>query len=125
MPRRAPATTTRLSLTIAISYGSRQEIVAAARLLAREVAAGRLEPDAIDENEVASSLMTAGLPDPDVLVRTSGEQRISNFLLWQLAYSELVFLDTLWPDFGKDDLAAAIREYQRRDRRYGALASSG
>ncbi|MEE8534444.1 MAG: isoprenyl transferase [Kiloniellales bacterium] len=114
-----------LTVTIAISYGGRQEIVAAARWLAAEAAADRLDPDAIDEECFAACLMTAGMPDPDLLVRTSGEQRISNFLLWQSAYSELVFVDKLWPDFSKEDLAGVIREYQRRDRRYGALASSG
>ncbi|HEY5598165.1 MAG TPA: isoprenyl transferase [Kiloniellales bacterium] len=115
----------RLNLTIAISYGGRQDILAAARSLARDVAAGRLDPDAIGEDSFSAALSTAGIPDPDLLVRTSGEQRISNFLLWQSAYSELVFLNTLWPDFGKEDLAHAIREFQRRDRRYGAAVGSG
>jgi undecaprenyl diphosphate synthase len=114
-----------LTVTIAISYGGRQEIVAAARWLADEAAAGRLDPHAIDEECFSDCLMTSGMPNPDLVIRTSGEQRISNFLLWQSAYSELVFTDTLWPDFSKEDLAAAIREYQRRDRRYGALVSSG
>jgi undecaprenyl diphosphate synthase len=114
-----------LTVTIAISYGGRQEIVAAARWLAAEAAAGRIDPQAIDEPCFADCLMTAGMPDPDLLVRTSGEQRISNFLLWQSAYSELVFTDKLWPDFSKEDLAEAIVEYQRRDRRYGALVKSG
>ncbi len=115
----------RITVTIAISYGSRQEIAAAARYLARRAAAGEIDPEAIDEEIFAGCLMTAGLPDPDLVIRTSGEQRISNFLLWQSAYSELIFVDKYWPDFGKEDLAAAIREYQQRDRRYGALASSG
>jgi undecaprenyl diphosphate synthase len=115
----------RLNLTIALSYGGRQDILSAARFLAREAAAGRLDPDDIDEDNFAAALSTAGIPDPDLLVRTSGEQRISNFLLWQSAYSELVFLNKLWPDFGKEDLADAVREFQRRDRRYGAPASSG
>ena len=114
-----------LTVTIAISYGGRQEIVAAARWLAAEAVADRLDPDAIDEECFADCLMTAGMPDPDLLVRTGGEQRISNFLLWQSAYSELIFVDKLWPDFSREDLAGAIREYQCRDRRYGALASSG
>ena len=114
-----------LTVTVAISYGGRQEIVAAARWLAGEAAAGRLDPDEIDEQRFSNCLMTGGMPNPDLVIRTSGEQRISNFLLWQSAYSELVFTDKLWPDFSKEDLAEAIREFQRRDRRYGALVSSG
>jgi undecaprenyl diphosphate synthase len=111
---------TRLTLTIAISYGGRAEIAAAAQSLAREVAEGRLNPDRIDENEFQRHLYTAGLPDPDLLIRTSGEMRISNFLLWQLAYSEFVFIDTLWPDFTRDDFAAAVTQFRNRVRRYGA-----
>ncbi len=114
----------RLNLTIAISYGGRQEIVNAAWRLAEAVAAGRLDAADIDEAMFASELFTAGLPDPDLLIRTSGEQRISNFLLWQSAYSELMFIDKLWPDFDKEDLADAVREFQQRDRRYGATAES-
>ncbi len=114
-----------LTVTVAISYGGRQEIVAAARWLAGEAAAGRLDPDEIDEQRFSDCLMTAGMPNPDLVIRTSGEQRISNFLIWQSAYSELVFTEKLWPDFSKDDLAEAIREFQRRDRRYVALVSSG
>ena len=114
-----------LTVTMAISYGGRNEIVGAARSLAEAVAAGRLDPADIDEKSFAAALNTAGTPDPDLLIRTSGEQRISNFLLWQTAYSEFVFTNTLWPDFGEADLAAAIEEYQRRDRRYGAAVSSG
>ncbi len=113
-----------LTLTVAISYGGRQEIVSASRRLAREVAAGSIDPESIDEDRFADCLLTADMPDPDLVIRTSGEQRISNFLLWQSAYSELVFTDKLWPDFSVEDLAEAIREYQRRDRRYGALVSS-
>jgi undecaprenyl diphosphate synthase len=116
---------TRLTVIMAISYGGRQEIVSGARRLAEEAAAGTLDPARIDESLFQERLSTAGIPDPDLLIRTSGEQRISNFLLWQLAYSELVFVDELWPDFSKDDLAAAIREYQRRDRRYGAEVGTG
>jgi undecaprenyl diphosphate synthase len=116
---------TRLTVIMAISYGGRQEIVSGARRLAEEAAAGTLDPARIDESLFQERLSTAGIPDPDLLIRTSGEQRISNFLLWQLAYSELVFVDKLWPDFSKDDLAAAIREYQRRDRRYGAEVGTG
>jgi len=115
----------RLNLTIAISYSGRQDILRAARTLARAVAAGKMDPDSIDETAFAAALYTAGIPDPDLLIRTSGEQRISNFLLWQSAYSELVFFNKLWPDFGKEDLADAVREYQQRDRRYGAAVGSG
>ena len=115
----------RLTLVMAISYGGRQDIVSSARRLAEEAAAGTLDPATIDETLFQEQLSTAGIPDPDLLIRTSGEQRISNFLLWQLAYSELVFVDKLWPDFTKDALAAAIREYQRRDRRYGAEVGTG
>jgi undecaprenyl diphosphate synthase len=112
---------TRLNLTVALSYGSRQEITEAARRVAREVAAGTLAPEAIDEELFATRLFTADLPDPDVLIRTSGEQRISNFLLWQTAYAELVFVDTLWPDFGHAELEAALTEFRSRERRYGAV----
>ena len=112
-----------LHLTIALNYGSRQEIAASARRLAEDVAAGRLSPDAIDESTFAGKLTTADMPDPDLLIRTSGEKRLSNFLLWQTAYTELVFLDVLWPDFSKSHLEDAIHEFHRRERRYGA--SSG
>lgn len=115
----------RLDLVMAISYGGRQDIVNAARRLAEQVAAGHLDPSAIDERRLSQALSTRGIPDPDLVIRTSGEKRISNFLLWQSAYSELVFVDKLWPDFGKDDLAEAIREFQQRDRRYGAAVESG
>ena len=114
---------TRLQLTIALSYGSRQEMVAAAKSLAKDCVEGKLAPDAIDETMFAKRLFTDGIPDPDLLIRTSGEQRISNFLLWQLAYTELVFTDTLWPDFGQTDLAAAIETFRNRDRRYGAVTT--
>ena len=112
-----------LSLTIALSYGGREEIVAAAQALAARVQAGTLAPEAIDEEGFASELSTVGIPDPDLVIRTSGEKRLSNFLLWQSAYSELLFLDTLWPDFGKSDLEQAIAEFHRRDRRYGAVTA--
>lgn len=111
---------TTLVLTIALSYGSRAEIAAAARRLANEVKDGRLSVADIDEEAIADRLFTAGLPDPDLLIRTSGEKRISNFLLWQLAYAELVFVDKLWPDFKHEDLKDAIKEFQSRERRYGA-----
>lgn len=111
---------TRLKLTVALSYGGRAEITAATRRVAEEVAAGRLRAEDIDEAEFARHLFTADAPDPDLLIRTSGEQRISNFLLWQLAYAELVFLDTLWPEFSGEDFENAVREFQSRERRYGA-----
>ena len=93
---------------------------AAARRAAEEVQSGHLDPEDITEERFAGWLSTAGVPDPDLMIRTSGEQRMSNFLLWQTAYSELVFLDILWPDFSKDDLVTAISEFSRRERRYGA-----
>jgi undecaprenyl diphosphate synthase len=111
---------TGINLTVALSYGGRAEIVRAVRAIAQEAAAGALSPSEIDEECVARHLFTADLPDPDLLIRTSGEQRISNFLLWQCAYAEFVFTQTLWPDFAKPDLEAAIGEYCGRDRRYGA-----
>jgi len=117
------ASNTRLTLIMALNYGGRQEIAAAARSLAEEVRAGRLAPAEIDENTLAAKLYTAGIPDPDLLIRTSGEERISNFLLWQLAYTEFVFVDTLWPDFGREELANAIREFQGRERRYGTAGA--
>jgi undecaprenyl diphosphate synthase len=112
---------TRIDVNICINYGSRDEIVRAARSLARRVAAGELAADRIDEDCFERELLTAGVPDPDLLIRTSGEQRISNFLLWQCAYAELVFVDTLWPDFGKEHLEQAIAEFRRRERRYGGV----
>jgi undecaprenyl diphosphate synthase len=108
-----------LVVTLALSYGGRNELVRAARTLAREVAAGRLEPESIDEARLAGALDTAGLPDPDLLIRTSGETRISNFLLWQTAYAEFVFLEVLWPDFSAVHLRAALEEFARRERRFG------
>jgi undecaprenyl diphosphate synthase len=111
---------TRLNLVVALSYGARAEITAAARALAEQVRAGDLDPAAIDERRFAAQLSTAGIPDPDLLIRTSGEQRISNFLLWQAAYAEFLFLDVLWPDFSQDDFAGALAAFSRRDRRFGA-----
>ncbi len=111
-------------LTIALSYGGRHDLVQAARHLAAEARAGTLDPAMIDEAALAGRLMTADLPDPDLLIRTSGEKRISNFLLWQCAYAEFVFTDTLWPDFGADDLDAALAEYHVRDRRFGAVVET-
>jgi len=110
----------RLNLTVALSYGGRAEIAEAARRIAEEVRAGRLDPAQVDERRFERFLYTSDMPDPDLLIRTSGEKRISNFLLWQCAYAELVFLDRLWPDFTRDDLEKAITEYHGRDRRYGA-----
>jgi undecaprenyl diphosphate synthase len=110
----------RLNLTVALSYGARSEIIAATRAAAAAIAAGRLDPNDLDEQRFAGFLATAGKPDPDLIIRTSGEQRLSNFLLWQAAYSELVFVDVLWPDFGEADFAAALAEYARRERRFGA-----
>lgn len=114
------ASNRRMDLVIALDYGGRQEIVRAARALAQAVRDGELDPAAIDERLFARSLYAADLPDPDLLIRTSGEQRISNFLLWQLAYTELVFLPIGWPDFDEQHLASAIAEFGRRERRYGA-----
>jgi undecaprenyl diphosphate synthase len=115
----------RLTLIVALSYGGRDDIVQASRRLAEDVAAGRIQAKDIDETKLSSSLFTAGIPDPDLLIRTSGEQRISNFLLWQLAYTELVFTEALWPDFGRADLEKAINDFHGRERRYGASAGSG
>ena len=112
----------RLQLTVALSYGGRSEIARAARVIAERAKAGEIDPSAIDEQLFEQHLLTAGMPDPDLVIRTSGEKRLSNFLLWQTAYSELVFIDKLWPDFTKQDLEDAIREFRSRDRRYGATA---
>ncbi len=114
----------KITLTIALSYGGRAEIVAAVQAIAAEVARGSLAAEDVDEDCLARHLFTADIPDPDLLIRTSGEQRISNFLLWQCAYSELVFTKTLWPDFSRNDLEQAIDEYCGRERRYGASVGS-
>ncbi len=114
----------KITVIIALSYGGRQDIVFAARELARQVKAGVVDPAQIDEDVFASRLMTAGIPDPDLLVRTSGESRISNFLLWQSAYAEIYFTNTFWPDFARADLEAAIAFYNGRERRYGGLPSA-
>ena len=110
----------RLNLTVALSYGARGEIAAAARAAAEAARDGRLDPAQLDEVAFAGFLSTAGIPDPDLVIRTSGERRLSNFLLWQAAYAELVFLDVLWPDFGAEHFAAALADYARRERRFGA-----
>jgi undecaprenyl diphosphate synthase len=114
----------RIILTMALSYGGRAEIVAAVRAIVGQVMSGSLAAEAIDEKCFSAHLFTAALPDPDLLIRTSGEQRISNFMLWQSAYSELVFTKTLWPDFSKSDLQQAIDEFCGRERRYGASVGS-
>ena len=111
----------RMTLAIALNYGSRNELVGAARQLAEQVAAGTLRPEEIDEAGIDAALDTGGLPPLDLLIRTSGEQRLSNFLLWQAAYAELLFVDTLWPDFDEATMQAALAEYARRERRYGGL----
>ena len=111
---------TALTLVLALSYGGRQEVVEAAKAIAADVAAGRLSADAIREDMFGEYLFTKGIPDPDLIIRTSGEKRISNFLLWQGAYADLVFMETLWPEFGRAELETAIRDYHGRDRRYGA-----
>ncbi|MGD9668360.1 MAG: isoprenyl transferase [Hyphomicrobiaceae bacterium] len=113
---------TALNLVIAFNYGSRAEIAKAARALAQDVAAGRLDPNEIDADLLGARLDTAGIPEPDLLIRTSGEMRLSNFLLWQCAYTEFVFLDTFWPDFGRADLEGALAIYRSRDRRFGGLS---
>ena len=113
---------TELALNLCISYSSRAEIAQAARQLAEEVVAGRLDPAEIDEEAVGRRLYTAAWPDPDLLIRTSGEMRISNFLLWQLAYAELYVTPVLWPDFTRRHLFEAILEFQRRDRRFGRVS---
>ena len=111
---------TRLNLIVALSYGARAEIAAAARRVAAAALAGTLDPAALGEDDFAHFLDTDGIPDPDLILRTSGEQRLSNFLLWQGAYAELIFLDVLWPDFGEAQFAGALAEFARRERRFGA-----
>ena len=126
---RRTARNDRMTVLLAVSYGGREEIAAAARKLARQVRDGTIAPEDIGEERFTSALATAGIPDPDLLIRTSGEMRLSNVLLWQLAYTELIVTDTLWPDFREKELLAAIEEYQRRQRRFGKttaqLASEG
>ena len=114
------ANNTRLCLTLALSYGGRSEIIDAAKEVAQMVKSGALDCNDITEELFASHLHTSHIPDPDLIIRTSGEQRISNFLLWQIAYAEFVFLDVLWPDFNREMLEKALEEYYGRDRRYGA-----
>ena len=116
---RVTAGNVRLNLTVALSYGGRSELVEAARGIARAVQGGELEPGAIDESVIERFLFTAGMPDPDLVIRTSGERRLSNFLLWQSAYAELAFPDVMWPDFSEAHFAGALAEYGRRERRFG------
>ena len=113
----------RLVLNLFISYGSRAELVRAAQLLARDAVEGRIVPEEISEDDIAARLFTADCPDPDLLIRTSGEMRISNFLLWQLAYTELFISRVLWPDFGKRELYEAILDFQNRERRFGRVSA--
>jgi undecaprenyl diphosphate synthase len=119
---KATAGGTRLNLVMALSYGARDEILAATRAIASAAKAGTLDPKALSEAQFSGFLQTAGMPDPDLIIRTSGEQRLSNFLLWQAAYAEFVFMDVLWPDFSAEDLQGAVAEYHRRERRYGLRA---
>lgn len=113
---------TRITVVIALSYGGRQDIVFAARELARQAKANEVDIEKIDEDIFSRYLMTRGIPDPDLMIRTSGESRISNFLMWQLAYAELFFTNTLWPDFGRKDMEEAVAFFNGRDRRYGGLS---
>lgn len=118
---RETAENTHLVLNVALNYGSRQEIVRACRMIAERVASGEIDPAKIDEDTISACLYTARVPDPDLIIRTSGEMRLSNFLLWQAAYTELYFTDTLWPDFEPAEFVRAIAQYQERERRYGAV----
>src|SRR3984957_11034137 len=117
------AQNTGMNLTFAFDYGGQEEIAAAAQELARAAAGGRLDPETITPELFAPPLFTSGLPEPDLVIRTSGEHRLSNFLLWQSAYAELLFVETLWPDFGRADLLAAIESFAQRERRFGAVHS--
>ncbi|MFN2461347.1 MAG: isoprenyl transferase [Candidatus Velthaea sp.] len=117
--RTRTAGNTGLVLNLAVNYSARTEMRDAVRALARDVKAGRLAPDAIDEDKIAAYLSTGGMPDPDILIRPGGESRLSNFLLYQAAYTELIMTEVYWPDFGRDQLAGALAEFQRRQRRFG------
>jgi undecaprenyl diphosphate synthase len=112
-----------MRLCLAINYGSRSEIADAVQEIARKVAAGEIDPDSIDESTVEAHLYTAGMPDPDLVIRTAGEMRVSNYLLWQISYAEFWVTEKCWPEFGKDDLIAALRNYAWRDRRFGGLSN--
>lgn len=119
------AANTGLVLVVAFNYGGKTEIVDAMKALARRAAAGELDPETIDESMVQSALYTAGIPDPDIIIRTSGEQRLSNFLLWQAAYSEFVFVPENWPDFDEASFLRVLEVYSLRDRRYGGIGAAG
>ncbi len=121
---RKTSNNTGLTLNLALNYGGRTEIVDAVRTIAREVQKGNISPDKIDDSLFSNYLYTAELPDPDLLIRTSGEKRLSNFLIWQTSYTEMYITDTLWPDFGKAEFAAAIGDYIKRDRRFGRVTLS-
>jgi undecaprenyl diphosphate synthase len=115
----ATAGNKRMVLTLALSYGGRQELLDAVRTIATQAASGQIDPQSISEEDIAKALWTSAMPDPDLRIRTSGEQRISNFMLWQISYAELIFLPVLWPDFSKKDLVEALEEYAQRERRIG------
>ena len=115
---------TNMVLTLALSYGGRQEILNAVQKIAHKVQKGEIKPTDITEERFSNSLYTRGMPDPDLLIRTSGEYRISNFLLWQISYSEIYITPTLWPDFGEQEFLKALTEYQRRDRRFGTIGAT-
>lgn len=121
---RSTAANTGMNLIFAFDYGGQEEIAAAARELARAAQEGRLDPESITPELLSSRLFTAGLPEPDFLIRTSGERRLSNFLLWQSAYAELLFVDTLWPDFGRKEFLDALGQFSKRERRFGALSEA-
>ena len=110
-----------MTLVLALNYSSRSELTMAVQQIARRVATGELQADAISEQTISQSLYTAAMPDPDLIIRTSGEYRLSNFLMWQASYAEFYFTDTLWPDFGEEELGKAIEAYNTRDRRYGLV----
>jgi len=120
----ATASGGRMTLVLALNYGSRQEITGAVKAIADKVRSGELDPDSIDESTVAAHLDTAGLPDPDLLIRTAGEMRVSNYLLWQISYAEIHVTEVLWPDFGESDLHRALHDYAGRNRTRGGLESS-
>jgi len=122
---RATSTCTGPTLCLAVNYGARAEIVDAVRAIASKARSGEVKPDEIDESTISSHLYTAGLPDPDLLIRTAGEMRVSNYLLWQISYAELWVTDVLWPDFGANELRQAVRAYAARRRRFGALDGQG
>ncbi len=124
MPSRAPLHNSGLVLNLALNYSGRNEIIQAVRKISSDVAAGRLSPEQIDDALFATYLQTDGLPEPDLLIRTSGEMRISNFLLWQTAYTELYVTDILWPDFTQDDFLRAIADFQSRERRFGTVTAT-